>query len=112
MKLYPNPGFDDRHSVYPGKNGPPAGLPDPHEVLRVHWSGYACGWNEAIADRDAYYRPRLDESEGFPVSGDELARWSRFQGPHGGGWRGWPRYADIAHVLYPHGMPNADTTTG
>lgn len=23
------------------------------------------------------------------------------------GWRGWPHYFYIAHVLYPHGVPDA-----
>lgn len=110
MKLYSNPGSDDRHSAYPGKNGPPAGLPDPSEILRVHRSGFGCSQDRPVAELEAYYVPRLDGCEGHPVSGDEMMRFRRHQSQTG--WQGWLHYIDIAPVLYPHGVPHADTVGG
>jgi hypothetical protein len=107
MMLCPNSGSHDRRSAYPGKNDPPAGLPDSNEILRVHWSGFACSREQPVGELEAYYLPRLEQSEGNSVRGDEMLRFRRFQSRTG--WRKWPRYVDIAHVLHPYGFPDADT---
>lgn len=36
-----------------------------------------------------------------------MMRFRRYQSRTG--WQGWPHYIDIAHVLYPLGVPDADT---
>lgn len=107
MKLYSNPGSDDRCSAYPGKNGPIAGLPAHGEVLRVHWSGFGCSWDRPVVELEACCVPRLEDCERHPVSGDEMMRLCRHQ--RRTGWPGWPHYVDIAHVFYRHGDPDADT---
>lgn len=59
-----------------------------------------------MAELEAYYVPRLEDCERHPVSGDEMMRFRRHQSQTG--WSGWPHYLDIAHVFYPHGVPDAD----
>lgn len=103
--------------------------PHPDELLTVHWSGYFIppSSSRSVAEVAAYYAAH-PESEGEPISGDQLARTIRSQcgdsnpdqfagcrgegycqaAPHGSS-RGWitdriARYRDIAHVLYPGGV--------
>lgn len=111
-----------------GHREPPA-RPHPDEILMVRWSGFfvPSSSTHPVAEIAAYYAAH-PESEGHPVSGDEMARTRYSQcgdvdpdpatgcrgegycqaAPHEGG-TGWitgriARYRDIAHVLYPGGV--------
>lgn len=103
-------------------------LLDPDDRLKVHFSGYPVvpSGGRPILEVVAYYAAHPD-SPGEPISGDQTARWRHLQcgdpapepgtgcrgpehcaaAPHGPGtgWiRDWPRYRDIARVLYPGGV--------
>ena len=80
--------------------GVPPEYPHPDAILRSRWSGYGIPPDEtrSLEDVLAYYAAHPD-SEGHPVSGDETVRFRRWRSPE----HYWPRFRDIAHVLYPGG---------
>lgn len=98
VHLYtPCPDTPDRVT---GHREPPE-HPHPDAILHARWSGWGIPPDEtrSLEDVAAYYVAHPD-SEGHPVSGDETVRFRR--------WRStehyWPRFRDIAHVLYPGGV--------
>ncbi|GAB4097679.1 hypothetical protein GCM10028787_31540 [Brachybacterium horti] len=100
--------------------------PHPDEILRVRFSGFGIphASRRPLSETIDYYAAHPD-SEGEPISGDEVARFRHFQcgdpdpdpetacrgpehcpaAPHrpGTGWVRGAQYRDIAHVLYPGG---------
>lgn len=98
VHLYtPCPGTPDRVT---GHREPPE-HPHPDAILHARWSGWGIpphDYGSPLSDVIAYYAAHPN-GEGHPVSGDETVRFRR--------WRStehyWPRFRDIAHVLYPCG---------
>lgn len=92
-------------SIYPGKGGPRidgTARPIPDEPFHDQFSGYPIppGSTQTVAEAEAWYLPRIEsgEVEGMPISGDQTARWGRFQDERG--WKCFPRYRDIWPILY------------
>ena len=90
----------DTEDPVTGHREPPE-HPHPDAILRSRWSGYGIPPDEtrSLEDVLAYYAAHPD-SEGHPVSGDETVRFRRWRSPE----HYWPRFRDIAHVLYPGGV--------
>ena len=98
VHLYtPCPDTPDRVT---GHREPPE-HPHPDAILRSRWSGHGIPRDEtrSLECVLAYYAAHPD-SEGHPVSGDETVRFRHWRSPG----HYWPRFRDIAHVLYPGGQ--------
>lgn len=98
VRLY-TPVPDTPHPVT-GHREPPE-CPHPDAVLHTRWSGWGIPPDETSSlQAAADYLAANPGSEGHPVSGDETVRFRRWRSEE----RYWPRFRDIAHVLYPGGQ--------
>ena len=89
----------DTEDPVTGHREPPE-QPHPDAILHARWSGWGIPPDEtrSLEDVLAYYAAHPG-SEGHPFSGDETVRFRRWRSPE----HYWPRFRDIAHVLYPGG---------
>lgn len=97
IRLYtPCPDTPDSST---GHREPPA-HPHPDAILHARWSGWGIPPDETRSLEDVLaYQAAHPDGEGHPVSGDETVRLRHWRSPE----HYWPRFRDIAHVLYPGG---------